>query len=102
LGPGQVAIDDRTAERLGAQVGDRIKVQLPRGAAREYQVVTTYEWVPFFSGPILPEQDAGDFLVPQPSVGFVQLRPDADRGAAQAAVADLLADSPEVSVTDMS
>lgn len=102
LQTGQVAVDDRTADQRDLAVGDRIEVQLPRGEARQYEVVARYEWTPLFSGVLLPAEATGDFAIPQPTLGFVQLAPGASVEQVRPAVAELLTDSPEVSVTDMS
>jgi putative ABC transport system permease protein len=102
LGPDQLVLDDRTAEDRGLAVGDQVQVQLSRGETHPYQVVGVYEWMPIYSGFVLPEQATEDFGVPQPMMGFVKLTDGASVDQVRTAVAGLLADSPEVSVADQS
>ena len=102
LGPGELVVDDRTAEDRGLSVGDRVEVQLSRGEPESYQVVGLYEWSPVSSGFVLPAEAIPDFGIPQPSMGLVKL----DDGTPAVPVRDqlsaLLADSPEVAVSDHS
>jgi len=100
LGPRQLAVDDATADRRGLTVGDQVEVSLANGDTATYQVAVVYEDSPFFSGFVLPGDVTGDFSVPAPVMGFVRLSdPDAvDRVRAE--LTTLLADSPEVSITD--
>jgi putative ABC transport system permease protein len=102
LAEDQVAIDSRTAQNRDLAVGDRVDIQLTRGQPRTYQVAAVYEWLPIFSGFVLPAGAAADFGIPQPSLGLVQLTDGGAVQQVQPALAALLADSPEVSVTDQS
>jgi putative ABC transport system permease protein len=102
LGEGELVVDDRTATDRSLAVGDQVQVQLSRGDPHTYQVVGVYEWSPIYSGFVLPQEAAGDFAVPQPIMGFVKLTDGASVDQVRAAVAGLLADSPEVSVADQS
>lgn len=102
LSTGQLVVDSDQAEQRGLGVGDRVEVQLSRGDAETYTVVGVYEATLLYQGFILPEQAAGNFGVPQPTMGFVRLADGADPDQVRSALARLLADSPEVSVTDQS
>lgn len=102
LADDQAVVDSRTAEDLGVAVGDRVRVQLPRGEAAGYQLVGVYEWLPIYNGFVLPPEATANFGVPQPVMGFVQLADGASVEQVQPQLAALLADSPEVSVTDQS
>jgi putative ABC transport system permease protein len=102
LAAGELAVDSRTAEARDLAVGDQVRVQLSRGEPRSYRVVGVYEWLPIFSGFVLPPEATADFGIPQPTMGFVQLTDPAAAARVQPALAALLADSPEVSVTDQS
>ncbi|MPZ28287.1 MAG: FtsX-like permease family protein [Micromonosporaceae bacterium] len=100
LAPGQLVVDSRTAEDRGIAVGDRLPVQLSRGEPSTYQVVGVYEWLPIFGGFVLPPEATANFGIPQPDMGFVKLTEGTPADQVQPQVAALLADSPEVSVTD--
>lgn len=102
LAPGQLVVDARTAEDRGIAVGDRLPVQLTRGEPSTYQVVGVYEWLPIFGGFVLPPDATANFGIPQPNMGFVRLTDSSAVEQVQPQVAALLADSPEVSVTDQS
>jgi putative ABC transport system permease protein len=102
LTDGELVVDDRTAEDHGLALGDQVQVQLSRGDARPYQVVGVYEWSPIYYGFVLPVAASSDFGIPQPTMGFVKLDDSAPVEQIRAAVAELLADSPEVSVADQS
>jgi putative ABC transport system permease protein len=102
LAPGELVVDDRTANERGLAVGDRVEVQLSRGGPRTYELVGVYEESPIFDGFILPQEATGDFGIPQPSMGFVKVADGAPVDQVRSAVAAMLADSPEVSVVDQS
>src|SRR5690606_13775653 len=103
LDSGQIIIDDRTAEREGLSAGDRIRLELPRAEAREYQVVGVYERVPALGeGFVFSAADAAGFRAPHPVEGFIDLREGADTAAVRAELERLTADSPEVLVQDRS
>ena len=98
----QLVVDTRTAEDRDLAVGDRVQLQLARGEPRTYQVAGVYEWLPIYSGFVLPPEATSDFGIPQPSMGFVQLTDPDLADQVRPEVAALLADSPEVSVADQS
>jgi putative ABC transport system permease protein len=102
LAPNQVVVDSNAAEDRGLAVGDRLEIQLSRGEARSYELVGVYEWSTLYNGLILPERAAAEFAVPHPTMGFVRLADGAAADQVQVEVARLLADSPEVTVTDRS
>jgi putative ABC transport system permease protein len=102
LAGGQLVVDSRTAADRDLAVGDRVRVQLSRGEPRTYQLAGVYEWSPIFSGFVLPAEATGDFGIPQPSMGFVQLTDPSAAERVRPEVAALLAGSPEVSVADQS
>ena len=100
LGPGEMVADDATAREQGLAVGDRVTVQLSRGEPRSYELVGVYGDTELFGGIVLPAAATADFGIPQPTMGLIQLRPGTDADAVLPRVEALLADSPEVSVTD--
>src|SRR5690606_12054376 len=103
LASGQVIIDDRTAQREGLTAGDRIRLELPRADAREYQVVGVYDPIPALGeGYVFSAADAAGFRSPHPVEGFIDVREGADAGAVRDHLERLTADSPEVLVQDRS
>jgi putative ABC transport system permease protein len=100
LGPDQVVVDDREATARGLRVGDRVEVLLSHGDAATYEVIGTYRTSPLYSGYILPAGAVIDFGIPQPVLGFIALADGAAPTPIHDRVNTLLADSPEVSVTD--
>ena len=102
LAPGELVVDARTADEYGLTLGDTVQTQLSRGEPHTYRVVGLYEWTPLVSGFILPQEATADFGIPQPTLGFVTVTDGAATSQVRAQVAELLADSPEVAVTDQS
>src|SRR5690606_34150073 len=102
LAPGELVLDARTADEYGLTLRDTVQVQLSRGEPHTYRVVGLYEWTPLVSGFILPQEATTDFGIPQPTLGFVTVTDAAATSQVRQQVADLLADSPEVGVTDQS
>ena len=102
LAPGELVVDARTADEYGLTLGDTVQVQLSRGEPHTYRVVGLYEWTPLVGGFILPQEATADFGIPQPTLGFVTVTDAAATSQVRQQVADLLADSPEVGVTDQS
>jgi putative ABC transport system permease protein len=102
LRAGQLVLDEGTAKDRGLTVGETVEVQLPRGDATTYTVSGIYRKNDASSGILLPLDAVKDFAVPSPSMGMIQLTKGADAEPVQAAVDELLADSPEVTVADRS
>jgi putative ABC transport system permease protein len=102
LSPRQLVVDDEGAEEFGLAVGDRVEIQLSRGEPVSYELVGVYESTPIFNGFMLPTEATADFGIPQPVIGFVQVVDGTSASEVRPQVAELLADSPEVSVTDQS
>ena len=102
ISSGQVVVDQPTADKDHVKVGDSISVQLAKGAATSYTVSGIYNKSDLMRGWILPASAAGNFAVPQPTQGFVMIADGADLDQIKAQVGTLLADSPEVNVSDIS
>jgi len=96
----QILVDERNVTAAGPHVGDRVTVRLPRGEARQYTLAGIYTDTDLLNGWLLPASAAAGFRSAQPTQGFVRLGPTADVTAAKRQVAALLADSPEVGVSD--
>ncbi len=102
LPEGGLLVDAATAEAHGLATGSTVTVQLGRGEPRTYTVAGVYGRTTYFSGFILPEAAAlQGFRSPAPLQAFVSLAPGADEAALENQVAELLRNSPEVSVSNL-
>jgi putative ABC transport system permease protein len=100
LGPGQLVVGKRTADKQNLSVGSTVTVQLSRGEPQTYTVVGILAESELVSGFILPEEAAARFAIPQPVEGYVKLAPGTEVDEVLPKVEALLVDSPEVSVAD--
>jgi putative ABC transport system permease protein len=99
----QMLIDDKSASKQHLRVGDQVTFQLARGQ-QTYTVAGIYQGSSGVgvSGPILPEAAAAEFHTPNPSQAYIQVASGASVKQVKNSVDKLLADSPEVNVTDRS
>jgi putative ABC transport system permease protein len=102
LGAGQLIVDEQTAQARQLRVGDTLPVQLTKGEARTFTVVGIYTRTPGVSGWITGPAEAANFRTADPSRGFIKTAEGASVADVQARVADLLAASPEATVSDRS
>jgi putative ABC transport system permease protein len=102
LGAGQLILDEKRAESLKLKVGDQLPVQLARGQLRNFTLVGIYARNDVFGGWIGSATDAADFTSAQAQQGFIKLTPGTSVDSVKSQVDTLLADSPEVNVTDRS
>jgi putative ABC transport system permease protein len=102
LGPDQIVLDEARAKRMNLHAGSTVPVQLSRGAARTMTVAGVYARNDVYSGILLSPAVVGELRVPQPSWAYLKLAPGADVAAVRGQVDTLLADSPEVTVSDRS
>ncbi|HYN92342.1 MAG TPA: FtsX-like permease family protein [Pilimelia sp.] len=102
LKPNELVLDVDDAKELGVARGDSVRVQLSRGDPRTYTVAAVYAKSDLFGGILLPGAAAADFGIPQPVQGYLQLAPGTAIDQVLPTVERLLADSPEVSVADLS
>lgn len=100
LGPDQMLVSSDVAAARGLSVGSTVPVQLARADARTYTVSGIYASDEFLDPVTLPVEAAQGFTIPQPIMGFIQLRPGTQADDVLPRVEALLADSPEVSVAD--
>jgi putative ABC transport system permease protein len=103
LADDQVLIDDKAATKRHLEVGDRVTFQLARGQ-QTFTIAGTYDGSSGvgLSGWLLPQSAAARFHTPNPSQAYIQLAPGASVKQVKNRVDKLLADSPEVNVTDRS
>jgi putative ABC transport system permease protein len=102
LRPDQLVVDADTARAHGLHAGSTVRVQLYRGGPHTMTVAGVYAKNDVIGGWLLARDAAASFRVPQPAFGFVRLDNPASLATVKAGVAQLLADSPEVDVTDRS
>jgi putative ABC transport system permease protein len=100
LADDQILVDERNVTAAGPHVGDQVTVRLPRGEARQYTLAGIYTDTDLLNGWLLPAAAAAGFRNAQPTQAFVRLRPTADVTAVKQQVAAVLADSPEVGVSN--
>lgn len=95
----KVMMNQGTADRLKAKVGDTMKVQLGRGPEQTLQVGAIFKNTQVADAVILPWAAASaGFRTDQPNQAYVKLKDGASVGQAKAAVSGLLRNSPEVEV----
>jgi putative ABC transport system permease protein len=99
LGPDQVLLDTDTAAARGLAIGAPVQIRFAGGQRRTLTLAATYtsEWS---SGFILPSSVLPDMSIRQPSWGLIRLAPGASEAGVRRQVGALLADSPEVVVSD--
>jgi putative ABC transport system permease protein len=102
LGHNQIVLDTERATSLGLHAGSTVTVQLSRGGAQTMTVAGLFAKNNAFNGWLLAGDAAANFREPQPVWGFVRVGDPAAVAGVKASVARLLADSPEVNVTDRS
>jgi putative ABC transport system permease protein len=102
LGRDQLVLDEDRARELGVHAGSTIPVQLSRGAPRTMTVAGVYAKNDVMSGILLSSSVVPDLRVAQPSWAYIRVADGASVSAVRGQVDKLLADSPEVTVSDRS
>jgi putative ABC transport system permease protein len=102
LSAGQFVVDEQTAKARHISVGDTVRVQLTNGTPRTFTVVGVYLRASGVSGWVTGKAEAANFRTGEPAQGFIQTAKGASVPDIKTRVAGLLADSPEVSVSDRS
>jgi putative ABC transport system permease protein len=97
---GQAIVDADSAQKQGLTVGSPLDIQLPRGEPLHLTLTGIYNKSDLISGFMLPISAVQNFRSVQPDMGFIQVDPGASVATIKSQVDSLLADSPEVSVTD--
>jgi putative ABC transport system permease protein len=100
--PGELLLDETAAKDRGLQVGSQVKIQMQRGDLRTFTLIGIYAKNDLANGWLLSSADATGFRSAQPSQAFIRLAPGASVSAVKSQVDALLADNPQVSVTDRS
>jgi putative ABC transport system permease protein len=100
LEAGQLLVSDTYAEDHHLTVGGSVRVATQRGKPHSATVTGIYQRADLLPNVILPPADAAGFRSPQATSGYITLAPQTNATAVQAEVGTLLADSPDVTVTD--
>jgi putative ABC transport system permease protein len=102
LRAGQLVVDENTAKSLNLHAGDSVRVQLSKGEASTFTITGVYQQTAGVNGWITSQIEAANFRTDQPSEGFVEAAPGASTAQIKAELATMLANNPEVTVTDRS
>jgi putative ABC transport system permease protein len=100
LRPGELVMDEPTAQANGWRIGDELTMRTARGGELAERLVGTYRQSSLMAGPILSPADAVAFRSPLALQGFVTVAEDEQVPAVEAQLTQLFADNPEVVVTD--
>jgi putative ABC transport system permease protein len=100
--PGQLLLDEKAAKDQGLHVGSQVKIQMQRGELRTFTLTGIYAKNDLANGWLLSSADATGFRTAQPSQAYIRLAPGASASTVKPRVDALLADNPQVSVTDRS
>jgi putative ABC transport system permease protein len=102
LGPEQLVLDADRAKTLNVHAGSTLAVQFARGGPHTLTVAGVYAKNDVYHGTLLSTSVLPDLQVAQPTQAYVRVAPGAGVEAIRAQIDRLLADSPEVTVTDRS
>jgi putative ABC transport system permease protein len=102
LGPDQLVLDTDNAAALKVHAGSTLTVQLPRGGPHTMTVAGVYARSDTVNGLMASTSLLPDLRVPQPYQAYLRVADGTSVPAVRAQVDKLLADSPEVTVTDRS
>jgi putative ABC transport system permease protein len=102
LGTDQLVVDEKRAAQLKVHAGSTVTVQLSRGAPHPMTVAGVYATNDVYSGLLLSRSVVPDMRVAQPSWAYLRVAAGTSVASVRAQVDRLLADSPEVGVSDRS
>ncbi|MCA2218756.1 ABC transporter permease [Jidongwangia harbinensis] len=100
LGPNRVAVRDDTARRLSLRPGSTVRVRLAYGGTRSMTVAAVYTGGDAVGEWLLPISEVPNLAVPQLANVDLTVAGDAAVADVRRQVEALLADSPEITVTD--
>ena len=95
-----VVVDEGTAEDRGLAMGDTVEVAFADGQTEELKIAAILEGYGLTNGWWVAPAQIEHFTLPKPMQAYIQLDEGADAAAVQSEVDDILADEPEVSVTN--
>ncbi|HEU5126920.1 MAG TPA: FtsX-like permease family protein [Glycomyces sp.] len=95
-----VVVDEGTAEDRGLALGDTVDVAFSDGTAATLTVTAILEGYDLTNGWWVAPDQIQHFAIPKPMQAYIDLGDGADLAAAQNSVEEVLADEPEVGVTN--
>ncbi len=102
LASGEVILNDGFATKTGLKVGDTASMQTARGQAEDLKVIGILEQSPVIDQPLISPADTGGFRSPLAQQAYVKVGDKAQIAPVRAQLATLVADNPEVTVSDPS
>jgi putative ABC transport system permease protein len=102
LGADQLVLDEKRAAELKLHAGSTMTVQFARGAPHTMTVAGIYAQNDVYRGMLVSASVIPDLRVAQPSRAYLRVGPGTSVTSVRAQVDQLLADSPEVTVSDRS
>ena len=100
LAPDAVVVDDGTAEDRGVGLGDTVEVAFADGETAQLTVAAILDGYELTNGWWVAPEQIEHFTLSKPMQAYIQVEEGADVAAVQAEVDDVLADEPEVGVTN--
>lgn len=100
LPPDAVVVDEGTAEDRGLELGDTVEVAFSDGATETLTLTAILEGYELTNGWWVAPDQIEHFAIPKPMQAFIEVAEGTDLTAAQDRVDEVLADEPEVGVTN--
>ncbi|MCC3763016.1 ABC transporter permease [Glycomyces sp. TRM65418] len=100
LAPDTVVVDEGTAEDRGVALGDTVEVTFADGQTEELEITAILEGYDLTNGWWVAPEQIEHFTLPKPMQAYISVEEGADVEAVQEEVDEILADEPEVSVTN--
>src|SRR5690606_25990265 len=100
LPPDAVVVDEGTAEDRGLELGDTVEVAFSDGATETLTLTAILEGYELTNGWWVAPDQIEHFAIPNPMQAFIEVAEGTDLTAAQDRVDEVLADEPEVGVTN--
>ncbi|GAA2145406.1 ABC transporter permease [Glycomyces algeriensis] len=95
-----LVVNESAAEDRGLALGDTVEVAFANDVTAQLQVTAILDDSQLTDGWWVSPAQIPNFTVPKPMQAYIQVDDGADVGAVQSEVEDILADEPEVSVTN--
>lgn len=100
LRPDAVVVDEGTAEEQGLALGDTIEATFSDGTTETLELVAILEGYNLTDGWWVAPEQIAHFAIPKPMQAYIDVADGADIAAVQERVEDIIADEPEVGVTN--
>ncbi|HEX2144499.1 MAG TPA: ABC transporter permease [Glycomyces sp.] len=100
LAPDAVVVDEGTVEDRNLALGDTVEVAFADGQTEQLQIAAILEGYDLTNGWWVAPEQIEHFTLPKPMQAYIQVEDGADVAAVQSEVDEILADEPEVGVTN--